>query len=182
MSVSQDKHADAYFNKAESVVIGQLYYKKREKVELVRMTNGAVYRDDDKFQSIQDELLAQGITIELDNEGNEKRRIRKSWRVHSRMFDGGDWLDKEEETVFNDIPLAPIYGNWDIFENKSIYFGKIEKLYDQQRVLNYTAGLSGVHRTRMTARGIGTDGPVLLRHGDVSLLQNGLTMSRAHEK
>ena len=101
------------------------------------MSNGAVYRDDDKFQSIQDELLQQGITIELDSNGEEKRRTRKSWRVHSRLFDGGKWLGGEEKTVFNDLPIIPIYGNFDIFENKVVYFGKLEKLFDQQRVLNY---------------------------------------------
>jgi len=53
------------------------------------------------------------------------------------LFDGGDWLKPEEKTVFNDLPIIPIYGNFDIFENKVIYFGKLEKLYDQQRVLNY---------------------------------------------
>lgn len=136
-SVSDDKQSDAYYNKAETVVVGQLNYKKMINVELVRMTNGAVYKDDDEFNKIKDELALQGITIELDNDGNEKRRKRKSHRVYSRMFDGGNWLAEEEETVFNHIPIIPIYGNFDIFENKSIYFGKIEKLYDQQRILNY---------------------------------------------
>ena len=136
-SVGDDKQNQAFFNVADFVTVGQLYYKKQVDIELVRMTNGAVYKDDDKFQSIQDDLLLQNITIEKDNEGEEKRRIRKSWRVHSRLFDGNDWLKSEEKTVFNDLPIIPIYGNFDIFENKVIYFGKIEKLYDQQRILNY---------------------------------------------
>jgi len=136
-SVGDDRQSTAYFNKADFVTVGQLYYKKKVDIELVRMTNGAVYRADDKFESVQEELAQQGITIEKDNEGNEKRRKRKSWRVHSRLFDGGKWLKDEEKTVFNDLPIIPIYGNFDIFENKVIYFGKIEKLYDQQRILNY---------------------------------------------
>ena len=101
------------------------------------MNNGVVYREDDKFESIKAELAAQGIVIETDNEGKEKRRTRDSWRVFSRLFDGGDWLKAEEETAFDFIPLIPIYGNFDIFDNKSIYYGKLEKLFDQQRVLNY---------------------------------------------
>ncbi len=135
--VSDDRQSEAYSNKAEVVVIGQLYYKKPVNIEIVRMTNGAVYKDDDDFQKVKDELAQAGITIEKDNDGKEKRRTRKSWRVHSRMFDGGDWLADEEETVFDFIPIVPIYGNFDIFENKSIYYGKIEKLYDIQRILNY---------------------------------------------
>jgi hypothetical protein len=136
-SVGDDRQSNAFYNKADFVTVGQLYYKKKVNIELVRMNNGAVYRVDDKFESVQAELEQQGITIEKDNEGNEKRRKRKSWRVHSRLFDGGDWLGEEEKTVFNDLPIIPIYGNFDIFENKVIYFGKIEKLYDQQRILNY---------------------------------------------
>ena len=137
LSVGDDKQSKAFFDVADFVTVGQLYYKKQVNIELVQMSNGAVYRDDDKFQSIQDELLQQGITIELDSNGEEKRRTRKSWRVHSRLFDGGKWLGGEEKTVFNDLPIIPIYGNFDIFENKVVYFGKLEKLFDQQRVLNY---------------------------------------------
>ncbi len=137
LSIGDDKQSQAFFNQKETVTIGQLYYKKKRKIELVRMNNGMVYREDEKFESIKDELEAQGIVIEVDNEGNEKRRTRDSWRVFSRLFDGGDWLQDEEETSFDFIPIIPIYGNFDIFENKSIYYGKLEKLFDQQRVLNY---------------------------------------------
>jgi len=136
-SVGDDRHSEAFFNKADSVVIGQLYYKKKVTIELVEMTNGAVYEVDDDFKKVQDELAIAGVTIQVKDDGEEKRRTRKSWRVHSRLFDGGKWLEDETETVFDSIPLVPIYGNFDVFENKLIYFGKIEKLYDQQRILNY---------------------------------------------
>ncbi|MES0328055.1 MAG: portal protein, partial [Gammaproteobacteria bacterium] len=124
-------------NRKEVVTVGKLYYRKPRNIELIRMTDGSVYRDDDKFESVKDELAQQGITIELDDNGEEKRRTRKSWRVYSRMFDGSMWLDSEEETVFDYIPLVPIYGNFDIIENNCIYFGKLENLYDSQRVYNY---------------------------------------------
>jgi len=136
-SVSDNRKSQAYFNKADMVIVGQIFYKKTFKIELVRMTNGNLYKDDDDFKKVKDELAQGGVTIELDNDGNEKRRTRKSWRVYSRMFDGNDWLGSEEKTVFDFVPLIPIYGNFDIFENKVIYYGKIEKLYDPQRVLNY---------------------------------------------
>jgi len=136
-SISEDKQDEAFFNKAESVIIGQLYYKEPVTIEIVRMTNGAVYKVDDDFEKVQDELAQAGITIEKDAEGNEKRRKRKSWRVHSRMLDGAQWLDDPKETVFDFIPIIPVYGNFDIVENKAVYYGKIENLYDQQRALNY---------------------------------------------
>lgn len=125
------------------VTIGKIYYKKPKNIKLVQMTNGDVYRDDENFEKVQDELAMpteenpQGITIMLDDNGKERRRIRKGWRVHSRMFDGSVWLGEEEETVFDFIPLVPIYGNFDIVENQCYYYGKIEKLYDQQRAMNY---------------------------------------------
>jgi hypothetical protein len=136
-SIGDNTHANAYDNKGEFITVGQFYYKKKVKIDIVKMTDGSVHKVDEKFLKVQDELAAQGITIEVDNDGNEKRRTRKSWRVWSRLFDGGDWLQPEEETVFDYIPLIPIYGNFDIFENKPIYYGKLEKLFDQQRILNY---------------------------------------------
>jgi len=146
-SVGDDKRNNVFFNKIDIVRVGKLVYKKPVSIEIVRMTNGAVYKDDDDFKKIKDELAnpppnpdgspGAPITIELDDEGNEKRRTRKSWRVWSRMFDGGDWLQPSEETVFDFIPIVPVYGNFDIVDDKIIYFGKIENLLDQQRVLNY---------------------------------------------
>lgn len=118
------------FNEKQTVTVGKLYYRKPIKIELVRMSDGSVYRDDEKLASVKDELAAAGIT-------EEDRRTRDSWRVYSRMFDGGEWLNEEEETVFDFIPLVPIYGNYTIVDNNTTYFGKIENLYDSQRVLNY---------------------------------------------
>ena len=123
--------------KKEVVTVGKLYYRKPRKIDIVRMTNGATYKDDDKFKSVQDELLQQGIVVEVDEDGNEKRRTRESWRVYSRMFDGSMWLAEEEETVFDYVPLIPVYGNFDIVDDDLVYFGKLENLYDPQRVLNY---------------------------------------------
>ena len=130
MSVGDDRKNTAFFDVADFITVGQLYYKKKDNIELARMNDGSVYRMDEKFAAVRDELEMNGITI-------EKTRTRKAWRVHSRLLDGDDWLGEEEKTVFNDLPIIPIYGNFDIFENKHIYFGKLEKLFDQQRVLNY---------------------------------------------
>ena len=43
----------------------------------------------------------------VDDSGEEKRRTRKSWRVHSRMFDGAVWLAADQETVSNDGIKVP---------------------------------------------------------------------------
>ena len=136
-SVGDDKRSNAYDNKAEVIIIGQLSYKKPEQIEIVQMTDGSVYEVNDDFESIADEMAMRGITIATDAQGNEKRRDKTCYKVYQRLFDGGDWLADEEPTVFDYVPIVPIYGNFDIIENKPIYFGKIEKLYDQQRSLNY---------------------------------------------
>jgi len=137
MSVGEDKKSSTQGDRIEAIVVGQLYYKKSVDIEIVRMTDGSVYTDDDKFKSIQDELKGQGITIEKDDSGKEKRRTRKSWRVHSRMFDGSEWLAGDQETAFDYVPLIPVYGNYDIVDNRTVYYGKLEGLYDEQRALNY---------------------------------------------
>ncbi len=130
VSVGDQIENSVYFNKKESIIVGRLLYKKSRKIELVQMSNGAVYRDDEKFKSVQDDLLVQGIQV-------TKTRTRDSWRVYSRLFDGADWLIDEEETVFDLLPIVAEYGNFEIVENKRIYSGKVEKMIDPQRILNY---------------------------------------------
>jgi hypothetical protein len=121
----------------ETVTVAKLYYRKAQKVQLVRMTNGAIYKDDADFQSVKDELAQAGIFVETDEDGNEKRRTRDGWQVYSRMLDGGGWLSDEELTVFEFIPLVPVYGNFDIVDNNVTYSGKLENIMDTQRSLNY---------------------------------------------
>ena len=95
------------------------------------MSNGAVYTIDDDFKKVKDELTLLGI---------EEVRTRKAYqtKVYSRFFDQTDWLEDEEETIFDRIPIIPLYGNFKIVENKTIYWGVVEKLLDPQRVLNYS--------------------------------------------
>ena len=119
-------------NQLDQVIIGEFLYKKPVDIELVLMSNGKVYRVD-QFEPVKDELESQGVT-ETD------RRTRKGHLVYSRLFDGSDWLEPEAKTVFEWIPIIPIYGNFRIDEdNLPVYFGAIEKLMDQQRSINYYA-------------------------------------------
>jgi len=130
-SVSIDREGDAYYDKGQVIVIGQLFYVEQEACELVLMSNGAVYSIDDDFKKVKDELTALGI---------EEVRTRKAYKtkVYSRFFDQTAWLEDEEETIFDRIPIVPLYGNFKIVENKTIYWGVVEKLLDPQRVLNYS--------------------------------------------
>ncbi|HHZ70984.1 MAG TPA: hypothetical protein EYN54_12055, partial [Methylococcaceae bacterium] len=123
-------NTNSQHTKYDSVTVGQLYYKKAVTIPLVKMTSGAVYENDEKFKKIQDELAEAGELI-------VDERERESWRVHSRLLDGGGWLKDSEKTVFSYIPLIPVYGNYSKFDTKDIYFGKTLKLMDAQRGINF---------------------------------------------
>ena len=135
-SIGQDRQSDVYIDKPETITVGRFLYKKPVDIELVRMTDGSVYKRDEKFESIQDELAEKGIIIELDKDGEEKTRIRKSHKVCQRYMDGGGWLGESEETVFTMLPVIPCYGNFKIIDGKVVYRGAINKVMDQQRVHN----------------------------------------------
>ncbi len=132
-SVSSDRESSDYFNRGDLVMVGEFLYIKEVMRELVQMSSGQVYEDDEKFQSIKDDLLAMGIT-------EMARRKRAKREVCSRLFDCDGWITDSRPTVFeNWIPLIPLYANFDIVEDgKVIYFGAVEKLIDPQRVFNYS--------------------------------------------
>ena len=130
-SVPDDRDGEAYYDKAEVVVIGEFLYVEKEERELVLMSNGQTYEADDDFQMVVDDLAMAGIT-------EVKRRKRKYNKVCTRFFDNDGWLGEDKDTVFNRIPVIPVFGNYKVIENKTVYSGVVEKLMDSQRVLNYS--------------------------------------------
>lgn len=131
-SLSESRSDDAYsFKKSKTVTIGRIYYKKAEKIELVRMNDGSVYRVDDDFNAVIDELAANGIV-------EESRRRRDVKRVYSRLFSNNEWLTEPEQTAFDDLPVVAIYGNYSVYENKRIWRGAVEYWKDAQRIYNYS--------------------------------------------
>jgi hypothetical protein len=130
-SVSDDREGEAYYDKAECIVVGEFLYLESEDRELVMMSNGQVHEVNEDFEKVVDDLAAIGVT-------EAKRRTRKKHYVCSRFFDAKDFLEDKKETVFCRIPVVPAYANFKIFENKTIYWGVVEKLLDPQRVMNYS--------------------------------------------
>lgn len=128
VSVGQNRLANAYYFRNDLIIIGQFYYIEREEVTLWQMSNGSVM---DANKELLPLLQMQGLTVTA---------IRESKRptVKSRLFDGIDWLGDAEDTIFKRVPLIPMFVNFDIIEDKVIYFGVVEKLMDPQRVLNYS--------------------------------------------
>jgi hypothetical protein len=130
-SVDDSRDGEAYYDKAEVVIVGEFLYLESEDRDLVLMSNGQVHEVNDDFEKVVDDLAAIGVT-------EVKRRKRKKHYVCSRYFDAKDFLEEKKETVFSRIPVVPTYANFKIFENKTIYWGVVEKLLDPQRVMNYS--------------------------------------------
>jgi hypothetical protein len=117
--------------KPDVITIGRIVYRKPVDRELVLMSDNRVLLADEEFESIKAELADVGIE-------EVRRRTRKTFEVKSRLYDGADWLTEEEDTVFSILPLAPMYGNHRVADNKVWWRGAIEKLMDSQRVYNYS--------------------------------------------
>ncbi len=138
-SVDTERTHRRFEQKPDQIIVADFYYKTTVNTDLVMMTDGKVYQDDDDFKKIQDELAQRNppVTIALDDEGEEKRRNRKRFKVKHRQFDGNGWLTEASDTVFSFIPLIPTYGNFKVRDGKIIYFGAVEKVMDPGRVYNY---------------------------------------------
>ena len=130
-SVSQNDDTSVYYNKADTIIIGHIFYKKQKKREIIKTSLGRVYEYNKDFKSVEKELALSGETI-------VGRRTRMDDVFYIRKFDGSGWLEDEVETVFSTIPIVPVYGNYKVIENKPVYHGAVLKLMDAQRVLNYS--------------------------------------------
>lgn len=129
-SVTLDSQSEAFFHKGDFVIVGEILWKKPREIQIVLMSDGRVYEVNADFEQIRDEKAAIGIV-------EQRRRTIKKDIVFSRLFDNDDFLEPAKETVFSWLPVIPTYGNFSIFENKTVYWGVVERLLDYQRVFNY---------------------------------------------
>ena len=130
-SVDSDDNFDTYDYKPEFIKVGRIIYKQDYMKELVLMSDGSVYENDEDFKKVKDELDEQGITV-------KQTSNRKSYKVFSRLFDGSDFLTEPQETVFRSLPVIPVYGNFAVREGKIVYHGEVQDLIDAQRAYNYS--------------------------------------------
>ncbi len=131
-SVGTNQQSIAYTQKPEFVVVAKFFYLKAKKTTLVQMSNGRVYdQDSEEYGKIKDDLRDAGVT----EDGTRESEIMTCYQ---RFYDGSDWLNEEEKTVFDFIPLVLAYGNFEIIENKIIFSGEVQHIMDSQRVLNYS--------------------------------------------
>ncbi len=106
-----------------------LYAKPYEKT-IALLSNGKVIELTKESQSIVDDLAKIGVTV-------ERTRKAPAMKVYSRFLDGSDWLTKEMETVWDSIPVIPVYGNFELYEGDVTYSSITRRLMDPQRVYNY---------------------------------------------
>jgi len=115
----------------DTVVVGEILYKEKVTRRIVELSNGAVYVDNERYQKIKDELEKQGA-VEI------RDRERLMDEVKTRIFDGDDWLTDVQDTVFELIPIVPIYANFSVRRKVRNYWGIVTKKMDAQRIYNYT--------------------------------------------
>lgn len=128
--VSSDRDHNLFYHREDLVVVGEFLYLEPEERELVLVNTGKVYNAEE-FAPIERELAGLGVTV-------VKRRTRKAMKVKSRKFSASEWLEDARETVFeNWIPVVPVYGNFEMIEDKPVWFGAVEKMMDPARVYNY---------------------------------------------
>lgn len=123
------RESNVYDRDALEIITSDCYYIKHQQREIHLLSDGRVV-DDEEYQKVAAGLAIRGVTI-------EKSRKRKIPVCYMRTFDGHDWLSEEKRTPFSYIPIIGVYGNFDVIENKRVYFGETEKLMDPQRVYNY---------------------------------------------
>ncbi len=129
MSVTMD-NTTTTDRSPETVVVGEILYKVKVERRIVELSNGAVYVDNEKFQSIKDELVKAGAVV-------KRERMREMDEVKTRIFDGSDWLTEVQDTVFELIPIVPEYANWSVRKKVPNYWGIVTKKMDAQRIYNY---------------------------------------------
>lgn len=123
-SLGEDRSHSEYYYKREGILIGELIYKEKITKTLYMTPEGDVV----------DEAKAEEMGLPLDE---LKSRERETFKVMTRFYDGGGWLTEPEETVFDHLPVVPVWPNFEITDNKVITCGAIEWLMDEQRVHNY---------------------------------------------
>ena len=134
VSKYQGMYVDTYYYKKDAVTVGQIWYKVEDEIELVQYTDQEkgyeVYEVNEDFEKIVDELEEQG-------KKEIGRRTRKITRVYTRQFDGKEFLNEPQLTVWDNLPIIPCFGNFAVSEGKVIYSGIIERMMDPQRQLNF---------------------------------------------
>lgn len=113
----------------QDVRVAEYWYKSTETVEIVLMSDGAVY-DADEITLITDELAAAGIT-------EQRRRFVEREKVWHCIVSGAEILEGPSEWPGRFIPLVPVWGEILNLEGRDKFFGAVRFAKDAQRMYNY---------------------------------------------
>lgn len=123
------------FRDKGQIKIAEYWYKKHEKRELWRLSNGVqTYADESPLNP--EELAALGIQV-------VKKRVVDCHKVCMQLTNGQEFLSEPVEFPSKFIPLVPVWGNIDNIEGEDYFSGAVRFSKDQQRLHN-------VHRTAAT--------------------------------
>ena len=76
------------------------------------------------------QLQAQGVTV-------ERERTVKTHKVVSSIVSGAEEIDGPYDSVFDRIPIVPVYANRHFIEGRWVWCGMVRFSRDPQRLLNY---------------------------------------------
>ena len=137
-SLGDNRQQHVYYYKRTGVRISELIYKVKIKKKLYQLQDGTVLSEEDALSSGADLSTA-------------KSRVRETYKIMTRFYDGARFLNEPEDTVFEDLPVFPVLPNFEIVEDKPVSTGVVEWLMDWQRVRNY-AGSKNVEDVALLPR------------------------------
>lgn len=129
-----------YYYKRNGIRIAELIYKKR--------TREVIYRTKDGMTLNAEDFKKSGLKIK-----DVKSKVRDAYKICVRWFDGKDFLNDPEDTVFDYLPVVPVLPNFMIVGDKPLSKGVVEPLMDWQRIRNYT-GSAFVEETALAPKDI----------------------------
>lgn len=113
----------------KNVRVSEYWYKTEETVEIVLMSDGAVY-DADELEPVRDELAQAGIV-------EQRRRYVQRTKVWHCIVSGAEILEGPSEWPGRFIPLVPVWGEILNIEGRDQFFGAVRFAKDAQRMYNY---------------------------------------------
>lgn len=114
----------------KTVRIATYYVKVPTTRELVLLSNGDVYENNEDFKKIEDELLTQGIEV-------VKKRTEAYHKIMIYKLSAAGILEKPYEWAGKYIPAVPLFGYSVWINGQHYYKGIVRDSKDSQRVYNY---------------------------------------------
>ena len=114
----------------ETVRVAEYWRLEPVTKTLLLLSDGRTVDAADLDASELQQLQAQGITI-------ERQRTVKTTKVVSSIVSGAEEIDGPYDSVFDRIPIVPVYANRHFIEGKWVWCGMVRFSRDPQRLLNY---------------------------------------------